>query len=127
MQKRGFTLLEILVVIIIIGILATLALPQYMKTTRKARAGEAVSNIGSLRGALIRYYQEYDNFPAAGISALDIENPGTRKGAYFDYSFGGTSPEDMTITADGKAGTIMDKVVVSYDATTGKVTTTGLE
>jgi len=126
MYKRGFTLLEILVVIIIIGILATLALPQYMKTTKKARTGEAVSNIGSIRGALIRYYQEYDRFPAR-IDELDIENPATRSGAYFDYSFGGTSPDNMVITATGKTTLIMRGVTVEYRADTGKITTTGLD
>ena len=132
MYKKGFTLLEILVVIIIIGILATLALPQYMKTTKKARAGEAVSNIGSLRGALLRYYQEHDKFPEGSsddekISQLDIENPATRPGSYFDYSFSGTSPDDLVITATGKANTIMKGVTVKYEASTGRVTTTGLE
>jgi len=126
MDKKGFTLLEILVVIIIIGILATLALPQYMKTTKKARAGEAVSNIGSLRGALLRYYQENDKLPTS-IDQLDIENPATRPGSYFDYSFSGTSPDDLVITATGKANTIMKGVTVKYEASTGRVTTTGLE
>ncbi|MCM8798910.1 MAG: hypothetical protein NC821_05560, partial [Candidatus Omnitrophica bacterium] len=92
---------------------------------RKARTGEAISNIGSLRGALLRYYQEYDAFPAS-ISLLDIEDPNTRKGAYFSYSFSGTSPDDLVITATGERG-IVKNVTVQWDASTGKLTITGLD
>ncbi|MFH0839147.1 MAG: prepilin-type N-terminal cleavage/methylation domain-containing protein, partial [Candidatus Omnitrophota bacterium] len=50
-SKRGFTLLEVLMVVIIIGVLATLAIPQYTKTVEKARAAEAYSNLGTIRKA----------------------------------------------------------------------------
>jgi len=123
MRKRGFTLLEILVVIIIIGILATLALPQYMKTTKKARAAEAISNIGSIRGAELRYYQENDVL-SSDLSKLDVENPATLTRSYFDYTVSGDSPSNLTITATGKG--IMSNVTITYTATDGKIVTSGL-
>jgi prepilin-type N-terminal cleavage/methylation domain-containing protein len=131
MKKQGFTLLEILVVIIIIGILASLALPQYMKTTKKARTSEAVSNIGSIRGAEIRYYQEYDVLvTGSDLSGLDIEDPNVPTYRYFDYSVSGgsdNSPATMVITATGRQNKVTQNIVVSYDASTGRITTTGLE
>ena len=49
MNRKAFTLLELLIVILIIAIIATLAVPQYMLYTEKARATEAISVIGAVR------------------------------------------------------------------------------
>ena len=55
MGKRGFTLLELLMVVIIIAILASIALPQYVRATEKMRASEALQILGAARGAEDRY------------------------------------------------------------------------
>jgi type IV pilus assembly protein PilA len=48
-MKRGFTLLEIIVVIVILGILATLAVTQYAKMVEKSRGAEARTILGNIR------------------------------------------------------------------------------
>jgi len=58
-MKKSFTLIELLIVVIIVGILATVALPQYTKVVEKARWTEAVSNLGSIRKVCILYYETY--------------------------------------------------------------------
>ena len=50
--KRGFTLIEVLIVVIILGILATIAIPQFGNIVEKARATEAVTNIAAIRTGL---------------------------------------------------------------------------
>ena len=54
-NKKGFTLLEMLVVVLIIGILAAVALPQYRKSVEKTRASEALMDIGVMEQAIKRY------------------------------------------------------------------------
>ncbi|MDP8230911.1 MAG: prepilin-type N-terminal cleavage/methylation domain-containing protein [Candidatus Gorgyraea atricola] len=80
MTKRGFTLLEVLIVVIIIGILAAIALPQYTSTLEKAKSAEALTGLGSLRSSMDRYW--YDQMAtsaytqlsgAAGVDSLDVE------------------------------------------------------
>jgi type IV pilus assembly protein PilE len=61
-MRRGFTLLELIVVIIIIGILATLAVGQYFKMVERGRTAEAKAILGQLRTSEIAYRMEHDNY-----------------------------------------------------------------
>jgi len=65
-MKKAFTLVELLIVVMIIGILATLAVPQYQKMVERARAAEAIQTIGSIMRSVSRYYMEYGNYPRSG-------------------------------------------------------------
>jgi prepilin-type N-terminal cleavage/methylation domain-containing protein len=90
-MKKGFTLLELIVVIIIIGILATLGFAQYSKTLEKGRGAEAKMILGQIRLAETAYYLEYDAY-ATGIAVLAINAPtACTTTHYFSYSAVGTT------------------------------------
>lgn len=57
-MKKGFTLLELLIVVIAIGILATLALIKFPRWIEKAKAAEAIQIIGNIRQLATAYYNQ---------------------------------------------------------------------
>ena len=74
--RSGFTIVELVVVVVIIGILAALALPQYIKTVERARQSEAMANLAAIKGAQVRYYLENANY-TTNFDNLDIDNTST--------------------------------------------------
>ena len=104
--KIGFTLTELLVVMIIVGIMATLALPMLVKTIEKAKLGEAATNLNLIRTGEKIYYLDRGYFSgdgAAGVTILNIEDPNTAS-AYFTYTIetAGGLTTDFTARAQRK-------------------------
>jgi len=62
MRKTAFTLVELLIVIVIIGILATMAVPQYQKMIWRARFTEVYNVVGSIARAEKIYYMEHGHY-----------------------------------------------------------------
>jgi prepilin-type N-terminal cleavage/methylation domain-containing protein len=100
--KKGFTLLELIVVIIILGILASLGFTQYTKMVEKGRTAEAKTVLGQVRAAQTAYYQEYGVYGTA-ISNLPIDAP-TACGSthYFMFASDTATSTATRCTASGK-------------------------
>jgi type IV pilus assembly protein PilA len=63
--EKGFTLVELLVVIVIVGILTAIALPSFLNQTAKAKQAEAKQKVGAILKTQQSWYTEHDSF--AGI------------------------------------------------------------
>jgi len=97
-KKKAFTLTELLIVVIIIAILATLALPMLVKTLEKAKIGEAISNLNLIRTGQKIYFLEYSSF-VDDIDYLNIEDPNDSTARYFDYTVPSADSSDFTARA----------------------------
>ena len=107
-MKKGFTLLELVVVIIILGILATLGLTQYGRMIERSRGAEARAAMGDIRKFALAYFMEYGNAnmgsltttPAeVGIGTANDQIPsGCRPSHYFSYTIAANNASS-TVTA----------------------------
>jgi type IV pilus assembly protein PilA len=61
-KAKGFTLIELMIVVAIIGILAAIAIPNFLKYQAKSRQSEAKQNLGSIFTSQIAYYGENNTF-----------------------------------------------------------------
>ena len=68
MDRRGFTLIELVIIIVILGILATQAIPTYLSLVNDAKKASAKANLGGLRSSISVYYA-YKATPMGGESA----------------------------------------------------------
>jgi general secretion pathway protein G len=71
-SSRGFTLVEIMVVVVIIGILAAAIIPQFIGTTHDAKVSAAKAHVAELESAVERFYVHMDRYPMAeeGLKVL---------------------------------------------------------
>jgi len=63
-HEKGFTIIELIVVVVIIGILVAFGIPRALNLTGRARENTLRGNLRMLRGAIERYYTTTEAFPA---------------------------------------------------------------
>jgi len=69
MRESGFTLIELMIVVAIIGILAAIAIPAYQNYTIRAQVTEAFSLASEIKGPIQEYRKERGTFPANNVAA----------------------------------------------------------
>ena len=69
-SRSGFSLVELMIVIVIIGILAGVAVPIYRNVIQKAVRAEGEAALGSIRNEIRAYYGEYGEYPNEALSQI---------------------------------------------------------
>jgi type IV pilus assembly protein PilA len=88
-KYKGFTLIELMITLIIVGVLSTIALPSFLNQTSKARGTEAKTMLGTMNRAQQSYRYENGLF-ATSIANLKVSGMAV-SGRYYDFSVSGTT------------------------------------
>ena len=125
-QKKGFTLVELLIVIIILAVLAAIAVPTYLTMRDRAREAGTEVEMANIATALELYNADNEEYPAvSGWSATlqggsYMDNVPTSDMWGSDYVFALTT-DGYTLTSNGvdKTATTADDIVFSNGQQTG--------
>jgi len=80
-NQWGFTLIELMIVVAIIGILAAIAIPMYLDYTTRSQIAEGLTVAGGAKSAVTEYYQDRGAFPTNNAQA-GLDAPGNIIGNY---------------------------------------------
>lgn len=121
-KQQGFTLIELMIVVAVIGVLAAVALPQYQKYIAKTELASALATLSGLRVNAEAYTLEMGSFPTNAQSAaigvpitamgnIQLDSPSSNAGGTITFEFDGDVSPHFN-----KAN---DKLVLERNATSG--------
>jgi type IV pilus assembly protein PilE len=104
---RGFTLIELMVVVAIVAILASIAIPSFVGQIRKSRRAEAITALQDVQLKLERWRVDHANYADPGGAASYPQLP---PDGHYKFTLTATTaaPNDYTITASPQAGQAKD-------------------
>src|SRR5437667_4344419 len=110
-RKSGFTLVEIMIVVAIIGLLAAIAIPNFIKARTTSQMNACINNLRQVDGAIQQWALEQKKDPAAKVAFSDISS--YLKNAVICPS-GGTTFGDSDTIVDGSTKPICEKVPATH-------------
>jgi type IV pilus assembly protein PilE len=123
-SAKGFTLIEIMIVIALIGILASIAIPYYGDYVTRAKIPDATSNLAAKRVLMEQYFQDNHSY-LSGATCPATVAPDSTLSKYFTFTCSNMNTDTYTITATGKSPGTMAGFIYTIDQSNTKTSAIG--
>jgi len=111
-DQAGFTLIELMIVVAIIGILASIAIPKYQNHIVKSRQAEATQTLAAVYTNQLQYFSENNTY-GGSEAAIQLVIEGNRRYAPVVFTNVGVGTYTATITANLDADATIDEWVLT--------------
>jgi type IV pilus assembly protein PilE len=120
-RSRGFTLIELMIVVGIIAILASIAIPSYSEYVRRSRITEAVSALSGMRVKMEQYFQDNRTYSGACVAGTVAALPSFDTTSNFAFDCPTASASNYVVRAQGQNS--MTGFTYTIDAQNARATT----